>query len=87
MISLPKKPECFQGLLLYLHLVHSKHLVNSLHIMVPAALPVPVALVPCNFLMLLLLCILWHATMPDVSSSLLLELFGSLLLVSHYVFL
>jgi hypothetical protein len=26
-----------------------------------------------------------HATTPDASSSLLLELFGSLLLVSHYI--
>jgi hypothetical protein len=34
---------------------------------------------------LLLLDILWHVAMPDTSSSLLLELFGSLLLVSHYV--
>ncbi len=87
MISLPEKPESFQGLLLDLHLVCSKHLVNSLHAIMPAALPVPIALVCCNFLVLLLLCILWSATMIDASSSLLLELFGSLLLVSHYVFL
>ncbi len=78
MIILPEKPECFQGLLLDLHLVHSKHLVNCLHVIVPAALPVPVALVPCNFLLLLLLDILWYVAMPGASSSLLVELFGSL---------
>jgi hypothetical protein len=72
MISLPEEPESFQGLLLDLHLVPSERLVNSLHVIVaPAALPVPVALVPCNFLVLLLLDILWHVTMPDTSSSLL----------------
>jgi hypothetical protein len=69
MISLPEKPESFQGLLLDLHLVRSKHLVNSLHIIVPAALPVPVALVPCNFLVLLVLDILWHVLMSDTNSS------------------
>jgi hypothetical protein len=87
MISLPEKPESFQGLLLDLHLVCSKHLVNSLHVIVPAALPVPAAFVPCNFHVLLILDILWHVTMPDTSSRPLLELFGSLLLVFHYVFL
>ncbi len=88
MISLPEKPECFQELLLDLHLVCSKQLVNSLHVIVPAALLVPVALAPCNFLVLLRLCILcWHATTPHTRSSLLVELFGSLLLVSHYVFM
>jgi hypothetical protein len=87
MISLPEKPASFMSLLLGLHLVYSKHLINSLHVIVPAALPVPVALVSCNFLALLFLCILWRVTTPDTSSSLLLELFGSLLLVSHYVFL
>jgi hypothetical protein len=87
MISLPEKPECFQGLLLDLHLVFSKHLVNNLHVIAPAALPVPVVLVPCNFLVLLCLCILWHVTMPDASSSLLLELFESLLLVEVHLVL
>jgi hypothetical protein len=87
MISLPEKPESFQGLLLDLHLVCSKHPVNNLHLIAPAALPVPVALVSCDFFVLLFLCILWCATIPDYSSSLLVELFGSLLLVSHYVFL
>jgi hypothetical protein len=87
MISLPEKPESFQGPLLDLHLVCSKHLVNSLHVNVTAALPVPVALVPCIFFVLLLLDILWHVAAPDASSSLLLELFGSLLLVSHCIFL
>jgi hypothetical protein len=90
MISPPEKPECFQGLLLDLHpSFFSEHLVNSnsLHVIAPAALPVPVALVPCNFLVLLLLDILWHVTMPDANSSLLVDLSGSLLLVSHYVFL
>jgi hypothetical protein len=69
MISLPEKPESFQSLLLDLHLVCSKHLVNSLYVIVPAALPVPAALVSCNFLVLLLLDILWHVTSPDASSS------------------
>ncbi len=86
MISLPEKPESLQSLLLDLHLVCSKHLVNSLQVIVPAALPVPVVLVSCNLLVLLLLCILWCATTPDASSSLLAELLSSLLLVSHYVF-
>ena len=85
MISLPEKPESFHGLPLDLHLICSKHLVISLHVIAPSALPVLVALVPCNFLVLLLLDILWRVAMPDTSSSLLLELFGSLLLVSHYV--
>jgi hypothetical protein len=58
MISLPEKPESFQHLLLDLHLVCAKHLVNSLHAIAPAALPAPVALFPCDFLVLLLLCIL-----------------------------
>jgi hypothetical protein len=87
MISLPEKPWSFQSLLLDLHLVCSEHLVNSLHVIVPAALPVPVAFVSCEFLVLLLLCILWHVTTPDASSSLMVELFGSLLLFSNYVFL
>jgi hypothetical protein len=86
MISLPEKPESFQSLLLDLHLVCSKHLVNSLHVIAPAALPGPVALVPCDFLVLLLLNILWCVASPDASSSLLVELFGSLLYVSHHVF-
>jgi hypothetical protein len=69
MISLPKKPESFQRLLLDLHLVCSKQVINSLHIMSLAVLPVTVALVFCNFLVLLLLCILWCVRMPDTSSS------------------
>jgi hypothetical protein len=84
---LPEKPESFQHLLLDLHLVGSKQSINSLYVIAPAALPVSVALVSCNLLVLLLLCIFWHVTTPDPSSSLLVELFGSLLLVSHYVFL
>ncbi len=80
-------PEGFQGLLLDLYLVCFEHLVNSLHVIAPAALPVPVVLVPCNFLVLLLLCILWQAKTPDASSSLLVDLSGSLLLTSYYVFL
>ncbi len=71
LISLPEKPQSLQHLLLDLHLVHSKHLINSLHVIAPAALPVLVALVSCNFLVLLLLCILWCVTTPDASSSLL----------------
>jgi hypothetical protein len=69
MISLPEKPESFQHLLLDLHLVSSKQLINSLHVIVPAALQVPVALVSFDFLVLLLLCILQHVTMPYTSSS------------------
>ncbi len=68
-ISLPEKPESFQSLLLDLHLIPSEHLVNSLHVIAPAALPVPVALVSCNFLVLLLLAILRRVAMPDASSS------------------
>ncbi len=69
--SLPEKPETFQHLLLDLHLIRSKQLVNSLHVIAPVALPVLVALVSCAFLVLLFLCILWHVTIPDTSSSLL----------------
>ncbi len=68
-ISLPKRPENFQHLLLDLHLVCSKQLVNSLHVIAPVALPVLVALVSCAFLVLLFLCILWCVTMPDTRSS------------------
>jgi hypothetical protein len=68
LISLPEKPESFQSLLLDHCLVYSEGLVNSLHVIVPAALPVSVALVSCNFLVLLLLAILWHVAMPDASS-------------------
>jgi hypothetical protein len=82
MISLPEKPESFQSLLLDLHLVRSKLLVNSLHINVPAELPVSVALVSCNFFVLLLPDIIWSVAMPDTSSRPLVELFGSFLLVS-----
>jgi hypothetical protein len=75
MISLPEKPESFQRLLLDLHLIRSTQLINSLRVIAPAALPVPVALVSCNFLVLLLLFILWRVAMPGTSSS---------LLVHHY---
>jgi hypothetical protein len=64
MISLPEKPESFQHPLLDLHIC-SKQLINSLHIIVPAALPVLIVLVSCNFLVLLLLCILQLVAMPD----------------------
>jgi hypothetical protein len=77
MISLPAKPD----------LICSEYLVNSLHVIAPAALLVPVALVPCNLLVLHFLDILQHVTMLDASFIQLLKLFGSLLLVSHYVFL
>ncbi len=69
LISLPEKPENFQHLLLDIRLVHSKELINSLHVIAPAVLPVPVALVSCNFLVLLLLCIPWPAAMPSTNSS------------------
>jgi hypothetical protein len=67
-ISLIEKPENFQSLLLDRCLVYLEDLGNSLHVIVPAALPVSVALVCCNFLVLLLLAILWHVAMPDASS-------------------
>ncbi len=74
MISLPVKPECFQHLLLDLHLICSdEQLIKSLHVIATAVLPVLVALVSCNFPVLLLLCTLWRVTMPDTSSSLLLH--------------
>jgi hypothetical protein len=69
MISLPEKPKSFQSLLLDLNLVRSKQLINSLHVIAPAALPVPGVLVSCNFLVLLLLCILLLVAAPDTSSS------------------
>ncbi len=84
LISLPEKFDSFQGLLLD-HLICAKYLFNSLHIIVPAVLPVLIAFLFRNFLVMLLLCFPWHVTTPDASSSLLLELFDSLLLVCHWL--
>jgi hypothetical protein len=39
------------------------------HVIAPAALPVLVGIVSCNFLVLLLLCILWRVAISDTSSS------------------
>jgi hypothetical protein len=67
MISLPKKPESFQNLLLDLHLVCSKQLIDSLHVIASAAMPVPIVFIFRNFLVILLLGFLCHVTTPDAT--------------------